>query len=220
MTGAVRQLVSVSGIDGCGKSTMGRRLRAAMGARGFPAVLLHVDDFRRKCDWTRTDRSGGDLYLEEYFDVRAIDACVDAFLAGHDRVDRPRFDPVAEAVDGVIEVDLRGAAALIVEGVFTRRLARADDYFQLYLLTSFEEGKRRMIERRDPPWRSISDFEHRIEQRYFAAQRRYLVEQTPEAKADVVVDNEDFLRPRLIRASFDRLAAALVPAVQAVLPPA
>ncbi|HUS64966.1 MAG TPA: hypothetical protein VMZ28_10510 [Kofleriaceae bacterium] len=217
---SARPIVTVGGIDGSGKSSFARRLAAAFGAAGLPAVLLHVDDFRRGVDWTRTDRAPEAIYGEDYFDFAALEACLDAFRAGLPAARRPRFDGATEQLDGDLEVPMHGARVAVVEGVFMMRLPSTDAHVRVWMRSSYELGRRRIIERGDPPWRTEAEWNQRIDERYFPAQRRYLDEFRPEERADIVIDNEDWQRPVLVRADLGRLEEPFRTVMASLLPPA
>ena len=213
-----RPIITVGGIDGSGKSSFARRLAAAFGVAGLPAVLLHVDDFRRGVDWTRTDRAPEEIYGEDYFDFAAVDACLAAFRAGLPAASRPRFDGATEQLSGTIDVPMQGARVAVVEGVFMMRLPSTEEHFRVWMRSSYELGRRRIIERGDPPWRTEAEWNFRIDERYFPAQRRYLSDLRPEERADVVIENEDWQRPVLVRADLVRLPEPFRGVVESVLP--
>jgi uridine kinase len=198
-------VIAVGGIDGSGKTTFARELQARCREHGVEALLLHVDDFRRPVDWEVIGRDEAAIYLEDYFDFAAIEACIEAFRAGRERASRPLFDEVRNVTAGHAEVPLVGVDVVIIEGVFAHRLACASSTFRVHLMTSFGEARRRIIARRSPPWRTVEEFDYRIGQRYFPAQQRYLTEVMPEQRASVLLDNEDTERPRLVRAELEAL---------------
>lgn len=215
---ADRAVIAINGIDGSGKTTFAVRLATALAAHGVGVLVLHVDDFRRPVHWTRPDRDEGTIYLEDYYDFGAIEACVAAFTAGELYASRPLYDERNDRGGGEAEVRFDGIAVVIVEGVFTLRLPSAARHYRVFLSASFDTARRRIIARRSPPWRTVDEFEARIARRYIPAQRRYLAETTPERSADVLVDNEDLEQPRLLRADIARLPAPLRQALVSVLP--
>lgn len=205
----MRPVITVGGIDGCGKTTFAGDLEAACRAHGVAVLLLHVDDFRRKVDWERIDRDEATIYLEDYFDFAAIESCLAAFRNGEPRTRRPLFDERHDADAGYLDVPLDGIDAIVVEGVFARRIPSCATAFQVHLATTFEEARRRIIARRSPPWRTVEEFDYRITCRYFPAQRRYFAEATPDRHAHVLIDNENTQRPHVLRAELDALPPRL-----------
>ena len=214
----MKPVITVGGIDGAGKSSFARRLQEEYERAGLPVLVLHIDDFRRPVVWQRPDKSEADIYGEEYFDFAAIATCLIALEAGHSVVRRPVFDSRTERATGFAEVRLAGVRAAIVEGVFTMRLPGAAEHFRIWLESSFELGRARMLSRGDPPGRTPEDWAHRIDQRYFPAQERYLALHSPEERADVVIDNHDWQAPRLVRAELARLPKAFRRPLERALP--
>jgi uridine kinase len=174
----VTRIVAVEGIDGSGKSRFAAALADACRANGLSATVLHVDDFRRDVDFTGLDGDAEtSLYYDSYFDLDALD---------RELVSLRSASPPVEVV--------------IVEGVFTLRVPAVAAGAALVLLTvSPEEARRRILRRDRAKGRSDHDINHRIARRYFPARDRYHAEFDPEARADAIVDNEDWSRPRVVR---------------------
>jgi uridine kinase len=179
-------IVAVDGVDGSGKSQLAAALAAACAAGGVPATLLHVDDFRRDLDFSGLDAEAeAALYYDRYYDLAALDAKLAAF---------PGDD---------------GGLA-IIEGIFTLRVPAVDAAAALIVLTlSPDEARRRILERDRAKGRSDEEIARRIARRYFPARARYCAERDPEARADAVIDNEDWRAPRLVRRTRGRFPAPI-----------
>src|SRR5215471_5451099 len=209
-SGAARTLIAVDGVDGSGKSRFADALAAACGREGLPAAVARVDDFRRPVDWAATPAPADEAaaYYERYYDFPDLDACLHAFLDGADRVTIPRFDSARGALDGVTEIVFGDAPLCIVEGVFVLR-ARATGGAPLVTLeVGAEEARRRILERDAARGRSREEIERRLDRRYLPAQARYRLELDPRARADVLIDNDRWDRPRLLRREVTRFPAA------------
>ena len=182
------RIVAVDGIDGSGKSRFATTLLKACVADDVPAMLFHVDDFRRHLDFAGLDADAeASLYYERYFD-----------LDGLDRV----LAPLAQSA---------GAAPVaIVEGVFALRVPTVASAGALLALNvSPAEARRRILERDRAKGRSDAEINHRITRRYFPSRERYLAELGLDARADAVVDNEDWSRPCLVRRAAGRFPAPI-----------
>jgi uridine kinase len=81
--------------------------------------------------------------------------------------------------------------------------------YAIYLETSRAEAHRRIIERALGRGLSREEGIHRITARYFPAQDRYQAEHDPAGRADLLIDNEDFGRPRIVRGDVGAAPAAL-----------
>lgn len=170
------RIIAVDGLDGSGKSRFAAALVGACAADGLPATVLHIDDFRRDVAFPGEDADAeASLYYERYFDLAKLDRELASIQAS------------------------TGALA-IIEGVFTLRIPMVASAAALAVLrVSPDEARRRIVERDRAKGRSDDDILRRIERRYFPAHARYRAELDPDARADAIVDNEDWLRPRVVR---------------------
>ncbi len=160
-------VVMVSGIDGSGKSEFARRLERACVQEELSVCLMHVDDFRCPVDFQNPAVSELESYYTDYFDLKALDLALADRRVGS-------FDVV------------------IVEGIFTERLAIAAEAFSIWLEVPRSEARRRIEARDVALGRSLQDVRHRIDTRYFPAQDRYLREYCPADSAQILLDNTNF----------------------------
>ncbi len=184
-------ILAIDGLDGSGKSRFAGRLAEVLTARGQTATILHVDDFRRPLDFSRLEPAAeAALYYDRYYDFAALEAAL------------------AERA--------RGAAVTLVEGVMLLRARLPAEACLAVLEVSPAEARRRIQERDQAKGRSAEEVSRRIEQRYFPAQARYRREHDPLGRADLVVDNDDWRRPRVVRRA-GRLPPPVSEAVDAAL---
>lgn len=223
------RLLAIEGIDGSGKSMLANRLTDVLAQAGTPAVLLRVDDFRRPIAWGRDARPEADVYYEDYYDLALLDRATRAFLAGDAGFEIPVFDARSERHEGRRALSFSGAALAVVEGVFAQRVSVVGEAAVrgtgaiVYIETSRDEARRRILARDTARGRTVADVTHRIGARYFPAQDRYLREHAPLAQADALVVHERAGAPVLARADARRLGdgllAALGTAVGSFAPP-
>jgi uridine kinase len=186
-----RHIVAVDGLDGSGKSRLGDMLAQACEAAGQPALLLHVDDGKRALDFAGLDEAAeAALYYDRYYDFDAVERR----LASFDR----------------------GIA--IVEGVFCLRVPTVAAAAGLIVLTvSAKEAQRRILERDRGKGRTDEEINHRIDYRYFPGQWRYHAEHDPMSRADVVIDNDDWRQPRIVRRAPGRLPSPIERVLDGIL---
>jgi uridine kinase len=196
ITPTPRSVIAVEGIDGSGKSRFAANLASELEGAGHQARLIHVDDFRRTLDFSGlapADESS--LYYDHYFDFSKAGAVVVSQLAG--------------PPDGAIA---------ILEGVMALRAKLPAGTPLVVLEVSPEEARRRIVARDQAKGRTPEEIAARIDRRYFPAHARYLAAFDPLGRADVVVDNEDWERPRVVRRNDARLPPAVVAALDRLLP--
>jgi uridine kinase len=179
----VRRIVAVDGLDGSGKSRLGEALAQACEVAGTPALLVHVDDGKRELDFAGLDQEAeAALYYERYYDFDAVERRLATFEQG----------------------------IAIVEGVFCLRVPAVAASAELIVLSvSAKEAQRRILERDRSKGRTDQDINRRIDRRYFPGQWRYHAEYDPMSRASVVIDNDDWRQPRIVRRAPGRLPAPI-----------
>jgi uridine kinase len=194
---ARRSVIAIDGPDGSGKSHFAGGLARAVEAAGGTAALLRVDDFRVPVDFEggSADRELS-LYYDHYYDFAALDRALSAFLGG--------------AADGAIA---------LVEGVLVLRATLPAETPLIVLEVSPEIARRRILERDRAKGRSPQEIARRIERRYLPAQARYRAAFDPIARADVLVDNDDWTHPRVLRRADARFPPAVAAGLARLLPP-
>jgi uridine kinase len=191
---AVRVLVD--GRSAAGKTTFASELARRLAVGGRQVVVAEFDEFHP----AGYRSSGGssaytpERYLEEGFDFAAFDRDVmgPAAPGGDGRLTLSLEDPSPRA-------DLRPDGILVVDGCFLAKPALRGAWdFVIWLDVSFETMVERAA-RRDVAW--VHD-EATVRRRYqtFWRDTHALYEGLgPRETADAIIDNEDALRPRLIR---------------------
>jgi len=169
-----RVVVGIDGPDTAGKTTLADRLAAALPG----SARTSIDDFMRP----RAERYGrGELDPEGYY--------------------RDSFDDAAL----LAAIDAAPSTVVLVDGVFLHRpsLLRAFT-LTVYLRVTDEEVLRRAVVRDTGLMGSAADVRRRYTRRYLPGQALYRREADPEGRADVLVDNEDVVAPRVLRWTLSR----------------
>jgi uridine kinase len=215
---AERDVVAVDGVDGSGKSQFAAALAAACQEEGAgPVIIFRVDDFRRPMPPVPADTEEAVVYYDAYYDFALLKECLAKFLAGAAAVTIPRFDPRLERLEGTHEISFADARLAIVEGVFVLRATSLTRASLVVLEVNEAEARRRIMERDVAKGRTREVVEHRMNKRYFPAQRRYRAAFDPARAADVVVDNADWSAPRIVRAEPARLPPLVARALARVV---
>jgi uridine kinase len=207
-----RLIVTVDGIDGSGKSTFADRLAAGLSAEGLVPCIVRIDDFRRPVDWSDGDEAS--LYYDRYFDLGAVGEVAAAFAAGSPSLTLPTFDGLAGVPGQARTVAAGPTAALLVEGVFIRRVPWPEPAWHIYLEVPFETGHSRVMARDVARGRTPGEVDRRWRVRYRPAQERYLGEHRPAQAASLILDNSLSEAPHL-RGDLAALPAPLARALLA-----
>jgi uridine kinase len=91
-------------------------------------------------------------------------------------------------------------AILIFDGIFLMRSELVNYWdFKIFLNTSFKTALERALERDKEYFGDENILREKYEKRYFPGQELYLSDAHPEQIADIVIDNEDFNSPTIIK---------------------
>jgi uridine kinase len=192
--------VAVDGVDAAGKTVLAGELAAALAARGRPVIHASIDGFHRP----RAERlrRGADspegFYLDSFDHAKAVELLLEPLgPGGSRRFRRAAFD---SRTDAPVEAPLEEApadAVLVVDGIFLQR-PELEGYwdYRIFVAASFETTVRR-AEARDAFLGDPAAVRARYARRYVPGQRLYLEACRPEARADVVVENDDPASPGL-----------------------
>jgi uridine kinase len=195
--------VAVDGVDGAGKTVFAAELAAELRSRGRPVVQVGADDWHqvRALRYARGRTSPEGFWLDSYDYARLRAEVLEPLGPGGSRDFRPRGHDLE--TDEVLTGPLSHAPAgsvVVVDGLFLQR-AELEGCFELaiWLDVPFEETAARMAGRDG----TSPDPEDPSMRRYVEAQRTYLAQRSPWARADVVVDNTDLAAPFVVTGRFD-----------------
>lgn len=193
--------VGVDGVDGAGKTTFADALADALRAAGRDVLRGSVDGFHRPAaERYRRGRTSPEGFFHDSYDLDAFRRVLLDPLApdhvGPRRVRTAVHDVATDADPGAPWVDVPDATVVVVDGIFLQRDELADLWdLAIWLDASFDVTYARMAVRDGCP----SDPLHPANARYREGQRLYLAACAPAERADVVVDNADPDRPRVLR---------------------
>lgn len=195
--GCVR--VAVDGVDGSGKSMFADELAAAVRALDRSVVRVSLDDFLNvRAVRYRLGRDSPKGFWEDSYNYPRFESDVLVpFGPGGSR----RYRPAAYDLKTDAMLDPEPCAAdpgtvLVVDGLFLHRdeLVTAWD-LSVFLDVPFSVTAQRMADRDG----SNPDPEHPSMRRYVEGQRIYFRACSPQLRADILVDNQDFDAPWIVR---------------------
>jgi len=190
--------VAVDGPDGSGKTMLADELAEVLRADGRGVVRVSADDFHRvrSVRHARGRDSAEGMWLDSYDYARLRHDVLDPLGPEGDGTYSSRAHDLVS--DEVLEPEWQQAdrgSVLIVDGLFLHRDELRDCWdLSVWLDVPFGVTCARMAVRdgTDP------DPDHPSVARYVGAQRIYLDQVDPAARAGIVVDNSDLERPRIV----------------------
>ncbi|MEV4702753.1 uridine kinase [Actinoplanes sp. NPDC049316] len=191
--------IAVDGVDGSGKTAFAERIAAAIRVLGRPVVRISLDDFHnvRSIRYRQGRDSPDGFWQDSYNYARFHHDVLDPFSPGGSR----RYRPAAHDVetDAVLHVEPRVAepgAILVVDGLFLHRKELVAQWdLSVFLDVPFEVTAKRMAVRDG----TSPDPNHPSMHRYVEGQRIYFRTCSPHQRASIVIDNQDFDAPRILR---------------------
>ncbi|WP_329112586.1 DUF6924 domain-containing protein [Streptomyces sp. NBC_01353] len=195
-----RLLVGIDGLTAAGKTSFGHELAEWIAGAGRPVLRATLDDFKKPWkDRHLYDRESGEGYYRNAYDYERVRSLLldPARSPEADSCALCGIDPLTQVDHSAQRTPLALDAVLVVDGVFAFR-PEIDDYwdYRVWLDVDPELSVRRGAVR-DQNWAG-SDAEAIHRDRYLVAERIYLAEVDPLPRMDVLIDNTDFARPRVL----------------------
>lgn len=194
--------VAIDGIDAAGKTILADELAPLLAARHRPVVRASMDGFHYPRAFRH--RQGADSpvgYFEDSFNLAAVIHCLLKPLGpGGNRVVRTAvFDHLTDSPLDTPPAQVSNSAILLFDGVFLMRPELRDYWdFTVFLDVRFAESLARAMTRDKTLLGTVVGIKQRYEQRYIPGQRLYLQTCRPKRLADVVVNNNNPLKPKFV----------------------
>lgn len=194
-------VVGVTGMDTSGKSEMATLLAQELEAAGLSVQIVRLDDFHR----TRAERHAEGLpepvqFYEHTFDFERLRNAVLKPIRDEGSLETTLvcLDLLEDTWTVERHYSVKSDTVILLEGVF---LFRPDisHFLDLIIYLQVDEGT--VIDRarnRDVPIHGELILK-KYESKYLPAQRMYLEEYPAERNADVIIDNNDFENPIVIK---------------------
>lgn len=195
--------VSIDGVDGAGKTTLADDLTPYIEMHRVPVIRASIDGFHqpRAVRYRRGIDSPEGFYYDS-FDLKTLRVGLLDPLGprGHRRYRTRAFDWRADSPIQEPEREAPADAVLLFDGIFAQRPELADAWdLCIFLQVEFAETLRRSLVRDSTPGLSHQELERRFWVRYAAGQKIYLSDVAPTESADILVDNNQPDRPRILR---------------------
>ncbi len=200
--GSRRVRVGVDGRTAAGKTTLGHELATQLADADRVVLRASLDDFKRP--WAEAhlyDRMSGEGYYRNAFDLESIRSLLfgPADPDGSGLVALCSIDPITQVNHSHTRVAMPDDGVLIVDGVFALR-PELNRYWDLSIWVDIDpELSVCRGTDRDAAREGTDAAEKLHRDRYGAAEAIYIAEVDPLSVADVVIDNADFDKPRIVR---------------------
>ena len=184
--------IGIDGAAGTGKSTFADELGRVLASVGRPVIRSTTDSFHNpRAARYRRGRASAKGYFLDSHDLHALRALLlDPFREGRPFVTAAFDEPSDTALTAVARAP-QPDSVLVFDGLFLHRSELLASWSYSILL----QAPRRTARARSEAAERASATAHR----YSGGWQLYVDECRPEARADCVIDNDDFAAPRILR---------------------
>lgn len=199
---AVPLRVGIDGIDAAGKTSLANELAEELRKLGHPVLRASIDGFHspKEIRHQRGSLSPEGYYYDSFdYNLLTTQLLQPLEPQGNRHIRLSAFDFKTEQETAAEELTVTNDHILIFEGVFLFRpeLLRYWDV-KIFVEVDFETSLNRALERDLYLFGIKEEIERRYNERYIPGQKIYLVSETPQQKADIVIENNDFMNPAII----------------------
>ena len=195
--------IAIDGIDGAGKTVLADDLVPYVQERGASVIRASLDAFHRPAaERYRRGRDSPEGFYRDSFDYEKLRALLlDPLSPKGDReYCTAAFDWRNDSDIKVVKRLADSNSILIFDGIFAQRRELLGLWdFCVFLDVTFDEALRRSKIRDRRTNQSLQQLENRFWARYAAGQRLYFSDAAPRERAQVLIDNNDFEKPRVVR---------------------
>jgi uridine kinase len=191
-------LVAIDGVDAAGKSTLAIELANKLQEHKVEVIEASIDGFHnpRVVRYRRGADSAEGYYLDS-FNLAALKLLLlDPLKTGNLRYKLKTFDYTIDKAIAYPYLIANPNSILIFDGVFTHRKELREYWdFSIYLHIDEEECLRRGIARNSG---DNEEIKRRYLCRYIKGQRIYHIDSEPMKHADIIIDNNDPINPKIL----------------------
>lgn len=196
---AVPLRVGIDGIDAAGKTSLADELAEQLTKLGHPILRASIDGYHnpKHIRHKRGSYSPEGYYYDSFNYELLQENLLKPLEPTGKRICRISvFDFKTDSESAANEITATDDHILIFEGVFLFR-AEILRYWDLKIFVDieFQTSLERAIERDLYLFGSREEIEKRYNERYIPGQKIYFAEEDPKAKADIIVNNNDFTNP-------------------------
>lgn len=196
-------LVAFDGIDASGKTTLADSMAAYMEKNGhLVPERISIDGFHneRSIRLRRGGLSPEGYYYDSFDYPSLISKTLGPIKRGAGEALRNVYDYRIESAAKTDRIKLLPETVVLFDGIFLLRKELLPFWdLTVFVDVSFPESLRRAKERDLSYFGSVEEIERRYGQRYHPGQELYFREENPRDKAMILLDNEDYADPAIVR---------------------
>ena len=194
--------VGIDGIDAAGKTFLANEIACYLSGKGHPVIRASIDGFHNPLSvrYIRGSYSPEGYYYDS-FNYGLLKSCLlEPLEPGGQKICRLKtFDFKTDSELPVDEIKVTSAHILIFDGVFLFR-QEIERYWDVKILVDikYQTSIKRALKRDLDLFGDKKEILRKYQERYIPGQRIYFESEKPYAKADIVINNDDFNQPSII----------------------
>lgn len=193
-------IVGINGVDTAGKSTFTKELARYLFKVGFKSQVISIDDFHNSSNIRNKEKDPIISYLNNAFDLAKIENEIMKPIVSENKLDTELLllnlerDEFVNDKKYVVDED----TIVLFEGVLLYRQP-LNEYFnmRIFIDVSFDEVLKR-ASKRDSSLLGEAVIE-KYNKKYIPIQKLYMEQYNPKELSDIIVDNNDYLNPVIIK---------------------
>ncbi len=193
-------VIGINGVDTSGKSVLARALNKYLVNRGHKVQLISIDEFHNPSSIRYSGANPIDSYIDFAFNLELLKTEILLPISKGEKVVKELrlLDLNTDEFNIRKSLDIDSQTVVIIEGVLLYR-EPIDEFFdtRVYLDISFDEVLSRARIRDVPKYGTA--FLQRYRSKYIPIQKKYLSKYQPQSKSHIVVDNNNYNKPEIIR---------------------
>ncbi len=193
--------VAIDGVDAAGKTTLANELVGPLEKRNRPVIRASIDGFHNpRLVRYRRGKDSPEGYFYDSFDLEALKTYLLKPLGpgGNGQYQTAVFDFRTDSRIFPAKQQAQANSILLFDGVFLLRPEHIGCWdFTVFLDVDFDVVIERAARRDLALFGSAEQVRERYRTRYIPGQKIYLNTCQPRARADVLIDNNDLMNPRI-----------------------
>lgn len=194
--------VAIDGVDAAGKTSLANELVEPLKASGRDVIKASLDGFHNPRELRY--RMGEDSPEGYFFDSFNHEALITSLLKplgpdGNLDYQTSVFNFQSDTQTSPPAIHASPDSILIFDGIFLLRPELVNYWdFSIFVAIDFDVSIERASQRDQYLFGSAEEVRKRYWKRYVPGQRIYLQTCQPKKHADIIIDNNDFMHPRII----------------------
>lgn len=198
-------LVAFDGVDTSGKTTLANRIHDLFKKKGLDSIRVSIDKFHnpKEIRVSKGEYSPEGFFYDSFNYEKINEFIINPVKSGKSSLINGIYDYRTENQINQNIVNLTKDSIILFDGIFMNRdeLVQYWDY-SVFLDVSFDTVRERAINRDKALFGSEEEILNKYNKRYIPGEELYIKLCNPKDRANIVIDNNDWLNPVITKGNF------------------